>query len=314
MEQITVVPSGAALLDDVAVIVPVFNRRGLVLRTLDSVLDQSSLPGQLIIIDDGSSDGSATVVSDWIERQTSATRILFRAQANRGVSAARNAGFALAGAVRFVAFLDSDDCWPPDFLSRTQAALDKVDAAVAASTDRVYVGGSNAGDAGDLQSISTRWLLVNGGGVGSCTLLRAAAVRACGGYDEEIRSGADFKLFLEVSLTGAWIHASGAPTRMLRGYNLHGADAGNLSLAHPANWVTWATIASQFIARNSLRCGLTREEEAIVVREKWHAAAKSLVAAGMTRAACDAYEHALAPFEYLTSLSAARPARFTAQG
>ena len=46
-----------------------------------------------------------------------------------------------------------------------------------------------------------------------------------GGFDENIISGADFKLFLDVSLMGRCCNASGAPVQMLRGYRVHGSDA-----------------------------------------------------------------------------------------
>jgi glycosyltransferase involved in cell wall biosynthesis len=307
MDQITLELASEPLLDDVAVVVPVFNRRSLIVKTLDSVLAQSSLPGQLIIIDDGSTDGSGLVIKAWMARQDSPCKIHFRTQANRGVSAARNTGFELAGQISYVAFLDSDDVWPLDFLARTQAALSAIDGAVAASCDRKFAGDGRPAEECNLKAISTRWILVHGAGIGSLTLLRAAAVRACGRYDESIRSGADLKLFLEISLTGSWIHVSGDPVTMLRGANLHGADAGNLSLSHPANWVTWATIVSQFLARNGTRSGLTGDEIAKLVTSKWHVAAKSLVNAGMTRAACEAYEHALSPLAYMQSLAQAKP-------
>jgi glycosyltransferase involved in cell wall biosynthesis len=307
MDQITLELASERLLADVAVIVPVFNRRGLVLKTLDGVLAQTCLPGQLIIVDDGSTDGGGAAIKAWMERQQTPTRIVFQTQANRGVSAARNAGFELAGHVTYVSFLDSDDVWPTDFLSRTQAALRAFDSAVAASCDRKFAGVEGPAEVSDLNQISTRWLLVNGSGIGSGTLFRAAAVRACGRYDESIRSGADLKLFLEISLSGSWIHVSGNPVVMLRGLNVHGGDAQNLSLSNPANWVVWATIVSQFVAKNPDRCGLNPAEIATLVTSKWHVAAQSLANAGMTRAACEAYEHALAPLDYLRSIGGARP-------
>jgi glycosyltransferase involved in cell wall biosynthesis len=307
MDQITLELASERVLADVAVVVPVFNRRGLVLKTLDSVLMQTCLPGQLIIVDDGSTDGSGTAIKAWMEGQQSPTRIVLQTTANRGVSAARNTGFELAGHVTYVSFLDSDDVWPADFLARTKAALSAIDSAVAASCDRRFAGAGRPAEVSELKEISTRWLLINGSGIGSGTLLRAAAVRACGRYDESIRSGADFKLFLEISLTGSWIHVSGDPVTMLRGQNVHGGDAQNLSLSHPANWVTWATIASQFVARNPTRSGLSAAEIPKLVTSKWHVAAQSLATAGMTRAACEAYEHALAPLEYLKSVSGAKP-------
>jgi glycosyltransferase involved in cell wall biosynthesis len=87
-----------------SVIIPTFNRADCIGRTLDSVLAQSLSPDEVIVVDDGSTDETATIVEGY------GTRVRYVRQANGGVAAARNHGARLASA-RWLAFVDSDDIW-----------------------------------------------------------------------------------------------------------------------------------------------------------------------------------------------------------
>jgi glycosyltransferase involved in cell wall biosynthesis len=105
---------------EVAVVVPVYNRRSKLLRTLATVVAQSKQPALLIVVDDGSSDGTGQFAESWLARNASFEWKVIR-QANAGAAAARNAGFAAIGSLPFVCFLDSDDLWPPEFLTAARA-------------------------------------------------------------------------------------------------------------------------------------------------------------------------------------------------
>jgi len=100
----------------VSVIIPLYNKRNQIAHTLDCVLKQSFRDWEAIIVDDGSTDGSADVVMRFDD-----PRIRMARQENAGVSAARNRGIEEARG-EFVAFLDADDEWKPDYLS-TQVAM-----------------------------------------------------------------------------------------------------------------------------------------------------------------------------------------------
>lgn len=93
----------------VSVIIPTFNRAYCLARTLDSVLAQTHVELQVLVIDDGSDDDTMALVQT---RYGHDPRIRYMHQANRGVTGARNTGLAAATG-DFVAFLDSDDTWQP---------------------------------------------------------------------------------------------------------------------------------------------------------------------------------------------------------
>ena len=90
----------------VSVIIPTYNRADMVGAAVRSALGQSHAPHEVIVVDDGSTDGTAWVLAEF------GARIVVIRQANGGVSAARNAGIARASG-DVVAFLDSDDTWEP---------------------------------------------------------------------------------------------------------------------------------------------------------------------------------------------------------
>jgi glycosyltransferase involved in cell wall biosynthesis len=92
------------------VVIPVFNRSERILEAVDSALAQSYPAIEVIVVDDGSTDGSGQVVEQRAERDE---RIRVVSQENRGPSAARNAGMAATDS-RFITFLDSDDLFLPE--------------------------------------------------------------------------------------------------------------------------------------------------------------------------------------------------------
>jgi len=93
-----------------SVVIPTYNRMTFVVKAIDSVLNQTCADYELIIVDDGSTDGTEQALERYGEK------ICFLRQDNAGVSAARNAGIRQARG-EWVAFLDSDDEWAPDYLA-----------------------------------------------------------------------------------------------------------------------------------------------------------------------------------------------------
>jgi glycosyltransferase involved in cell wall biosynthesis len=118
----------------VSVVIPVFNRVDLMRRTLDSVVGQTIDDYEIIVVDDGSTDGSAELVESFaIDRVR-----LIRSPQNRGAAAARNVGISAASG-RWIAFLDSDDYWEPAKLERQLAALDQAPAEFMACATGFYL-------------------------------------------------------------------------------------------------------------------------------------------------------------------------------
>jgi len=95
----------------VSVIIPMFNKEKYIERSISSVLSQSLEPLEIIVVNDGSTDNGAHIVSGM-----SNSNIVLINQENNGPGAARNVGLACAKG-RYVAFLDADDEWLPTFLA-----------------------------------------------------------------------------------------------------------------------------------------------------------------------------------------------------
>jgi glycosyltransferase involved in cell wall biosynthesis len=98
-----------------SVVIPLFDKGPYVGRAVDSVAAQAVLPAEVVVVNDGSRDDGAAVARAAAERFPVPLRVID--QPNRGVSAARNAGIS-AASQPFVAFLDADDRWRPEFLAR----------------------------------------------------------------------------------------------------------------------------------------------------------------------------------------------------
>jgi glycosyltransferase involved in cell wall biosynthesis len=100
----------------VSVIIPTYNRAHLIGATLRSVCAQTFPQYEILVVDDGSTDGTEELLAGLRER------VVYRRVAHGGASAARNSGLEMACG-EFVAFLDSDDLWDPRFLEATLQAL-----------------------------------------------------------------------------------------------------------------------------------------------------------------------------------------------
>ncbi|MBR0197516.1 MAG: glycosyltransferase [Kiritimatiellae bacterium] len=105
----------------VSVIVPVFNTSKYLARCLDSILSQTQKDFELIAINDGSSDNSAEILSQYASRDS---RIIIVTQRNKGLSAARNSGLKIARG-EWIMFVDSDDFIPCDAIEKFLLAADE---------------------------------------------------------------------------------------------------------------------------------------------------------------------------------------------
>lgn len=103
---------------NVTLIVPTFNRRELLMRALESVGKQTIQPVEIIVVDDGSTDGTKQMIAEHYPD------VIYVYQENKGVSSARNEGIKIASH-DWVAFLDADDEWLPEKLEEQLTIIDK---------------------------------------------------------------------------------------------------------------------------------------------------------------------------------------------
>jgi glycosyltransferase involved in cell wall biosynthesis len=112
----------------VSIIIPLYNKAPYVRRALDSIAVQTLAGFEVIVVDDGSTDDGAAIVADYSDARFRMIR-----QANAGPGAARNAGLAQAQG-EFIAFLDADDDWLPNYLQESVSQLESLGPEVASLT------------------------------------------------------------------------------------------------------------------------------------------------------------------------------------
>jgi tetratricopeptide (TPR) repeat protein len=184
----------------VSIITPAYNAEPYLAEAIDGVVAQSFGTWELIIIDDGSTDATARIVKSYSDE-----RIQYHYQNNQGVMSARNAGLRLARG-EFVAFLDADDKWQPQFLAMTQAAL-----AAQKNLAAVYAQARAIDEQGNLlpfiigRPVASdrlyRQLCMGGFFTPSSALARTDIVRAVGAFDISLAGmGAeDWDLWLRIA-------------------------------------------------------------------------------------------------------------------
>lgn len=107
----------------ISIVVPVYNTEVYLRRCVDSILDQSFTDFELLLVDDGSTDGSSSICDEYAAKDS---RVSVIHQCNAGVSAARNAGLAYAfseSETQYLTFIDSDDFVAPTYLYTLYQAL-----------------------------------------------------------------------------------------------------------------------------------------------------------------------------------------------
>jgi hypothetical protein len=189
--------AGAVIAPAVSVIVPTYQRREPVKRAVASVLSQTFRDFELVVVDDGSTDGTGETLA------ALGDRIRYVWQENAGVAAARNTGVEMARG-RIVAFLDSDDRWLPEHLAVVTEALARHPEAVLASTCPMFrVTGHE--DPRDAKLLDLRHRLIDYGatvGFTACVAVRREALLKAGCFDEGIRAEEDTDLWTRLGTLG----------------------------------------------------------------------------------------------------------------
>lgn len=231
MNDRPLIPASERHRPKLGVVIPVRNRPGLVLETLESVRAQTVPPHRLIVIDDGSTDETPDRVSDWLSIHGKPGWELLRATP-RGAAESRQHGFSMMPDADVVAFLDSDDLWPPDLAQRAVDIFEQLPRLVGASADRRTVDASTGTDRtvslADLPSAPLRWIMVHDAGIGSCTVIRADCLRTIGGYPTGEPTGHDIQLLARLMSQGPWAHLPGEPVTFRRHVAKARGEAGHI--------------------------------------------------------------------------------------
>ena len=114
----------------VSIIVPVYNAEKFIRETMDSVLAQTYPHWELLLVEDGSSDGSVDVIGEYIAEKGESRIRLIRLPSNQGAARARNKGLEEASG-RYIAYLDADDLWAPEKLEHELRFMEEKGAAFA---------------------------------------------------------------------------------------------------------------------------------------------------------------------------------------
>ena len=185
----------------VSVIIPTHNRRDWVREAIASVAAQTCRDFELIVVDDGSADGTGTLVDEF---SPVCPRLRYVHQANQGVSAARNTGVALSSGP-YLAFLDSDDVWQPSKLARQLAFFAAHPWASICQTEEIWLRrgvrvnphAKHRKTGGDMFARSLERCLVSP----SAVMLRRALFDRVGGFDPQLPACEDYDLWLRIGAT-----------------------------------------------------------------------------------------------------------------
>jgi glycosyltransferase involved in cell wall biosynthesis len=191
----------------VSIIIPAYNIAPYIADTLDSVFNQTFTDYEVIVVNDGSPDSEEfeNAIQGYLDR------IVYLKQENGGASVARNAGLKAARG-EFVAFLDGDDIWLPNYLEEQMKFIQArgCDLACADATmfgdprtegqrymDLLMNSAPAIDDVSFLQLVDAERCLITSG-----TIARRQPILEIGSFDVALRRGQDFDLWLRLSLAG----------------------------------------------------------------------------------------------------------------
>ena len=239
----------------IGIVIPVYNRAAIVLDTLRSVARQSLQPTRLIVVDDGSEDGSADAVQAWFDHEGACLsgRVL-RQSHNSGASVARNVGLngLQTDTCDAIAFLDSDDIWPHEFLASAAEALESEPDAVAAFANCVDIAADGVPghqSAHEFCADPLSYIFGKNSALLSCGLLRISAARQCRPFDPLLLTGEDIPFLIDLARQGLWLPLDCPPVQKRRNIPHGGNNQGHLSTRFPDGHMRWAKTYQRELTR-----------------------------------------------------------------
>ncbi|MDH5537022.1 MAG: glycosyltransferase [Betaproteobacteria bacterium] len=274
----------------VSVIMPVYNVKPFVGAAVASVLDQTYRDFELIVVDDGSTDGSLSVVLS-IVRNFRDPRVRLTSQPNRGLAGARNTGIRGARG-RYVAFLDSDDLWEPEKLAAHVRHLESSpDVGVSYSpSEFIDDAGRRLGyyQMPKLTGVDASHILLrNPVGNGSAPVIRRETLQAirftdsrngvpeqCY-FDESFRQSEDIECWVRIATTTPWrfeglarpltlyrVNATGLSAQLEKQFASWERMLAKAQAFAPQFTARWGSLARacqlRYLARRAVRLGLGR--------------------------------------------------------
>jgi len=191
----------------VSVVIPTYNRSARVCSAIESALAQTRPAAEVIVVDDGSTDGTADLLAARF-----GGRIRCITQPNQGVAAARNTGIREARSA-LVAFLDSDDIWLPEKLERQVPAMAD-ETVVLSATNWAWSDAPARGKHGEIGLATDKPVLIEdeplrrlcaprGHGINIQTCIcRRAVLQRLGGFDTGLRISEDMELIFRLADEG----------------------------------------------------------------------------------------------------------------
>lgn len=201
----------------VSVVIPAFNATLYLAAALESVLQQTVQDFEIIVVDDGSTDGTFEVAGDFARRDP---RIFVIRQENGGIGSARNAALGRARG-EWVALLDSDDMWLPHYLEEQLEILRVRPEVDILSANAINVGGAWDGQAykptdGPVVDLSLLDLIRTEDAVCILSMFRRRIVRDIGMFDDTMRGSEDYDFWLRAAAVGLRIAFNPRPLAMYR--------------------------------------------------------------------------------------------------
>lgn len=280
----------------ISVVIPLYNKAGYIHRCVDSIKAQRFPDFEVVVMDDGSTDSS---FADFNRAVAGDARFRVLQQPNGGVSRARNAAIA-AAVTPWIAFLDADDEWHPDFLAEMHALIGRHPEVVMAGSgyDVIHANAAPvrrcpefANPVVDVRSFFRAWESLGGCPLFiGATLARRDAIQAQGGFTPGMNLGEELLLFIRLMENGrlafvskplARYHlssegslASSPRPAAIRSHSLLVNEIGRqvrLGNCAPAVHTQWQEIHAEYLIQSGMRKELVQQ----VLSKPWQSSART---------------------------------------
>jgi glycosyltransferase involved in cell wall biosynthesis len=274
----------------VSVVMPVYQGREHLAAAIESVLAQTFEQFELLVVDDGSTDGSSAIARAYAERDP---RVHYTRQENAGQGAARNAGIDAARG-RAIAFLDCDDLWLPDKLARQLPLLNERTVIYADAyilRDGGHGRSERLSDHVDerLRPITVPSLIVGNAVPVLTTLLSRRLLLAHGGFttDPTLQGAEDYDVWLRLAATGVEFAYVSEPLAVYRVHTAStSADRVRMASARLAVLEKFAAEDTGATHRKVLRLRI-RSERRLLATELWRRGSSRIARDGVPAGRAD---------------------------